>query len=75
VKTGPQFNMENSNPNNDSCDHSELHTPDLSKDNIYLKGGQTMAEALQNYERNNGMNKATTSIAMRMKMNRDAVIN
>jgi hypothetical protein len=39
--------MENNNPNNDSSDHSELQTPDLTTDNIYLKGGQTMAEALQ----------------------------
>jgi hypothetical protein len=45
-KQGSYFNEENFNPNNDSPISSKMHSPDLTKDNIYLKGGNNLAEAL-----------------------------
>lgn len=40
---------------------------EIAKDNIYLKGGSSLADALNAQQKNNGL-----SIAMRMKKNREA---
>jgi len=42
---------------------------DIAKDNIYLKGGSSLAEALIASQKNNN---SGLSIAMRMKKNREA---
>lgn len=43
---------------------------DLKSDNIYLKGGSNMAEAMKSSIANEG-SSGGTSIAMRMKRNRE----
>ena len=50
---------------------------DISNDNIYLKGGQNLAEALNlgKGDPSGSQNtSASSSIAMRMKKNRDAAL-
>ena len=49
----------------DSESASEMQTPDLKKDNIYLNGN-SIAEAIVN-----GKGSEHQSIAMRMKLNRE----
>jgi len=44
----------------------------LKKDNIYLKGGSSIAEALRADNKNN--NAGSNSITMRMKRNREAIV-
>ena len=49
---------------------------ELQADNIYLKGGSNMAEALQRraaYDENGTSGGQPMSIAMRMKRNREAL--
>lgn len=51
----------------------QLHTIDIVKDNIYLKGGNTMAEALLgNSQQITSSGQSSMSIAMRMKKHREA---
>jgi hypothetical protein len=42
------------------------------KDNIYLKGGTTMAEALLGNSQQTNIGSSSMSIAMRMKKHREA---
>jgi hypothetical protein len=54
---------------------SNLSSPDLKKDNIYLKGGNSIAEALLIGRADNSNSNGaagSNSIAMRMKRNREA---
>ena len=47
ISTSDNFvQRENYNPNNDSPLSSYAQTPDLKKDNIYLKGGNNIGEAI-----------------------------
>ena len=63
------FGGENYNPNHDSP--SKINNiNDLTKDNIYLRGGNSMAEALLKTQ-NQGIPNGG-SIAMRMKKNKDS---
>ena len=50
----------------------QLHTIDIVKDNIYLKGGTTMAEALLGNSQQTNIGSSSMSIAMRMKKHREA---
>ena len=47
---------------------------DLEKDNIYLRGGGTMAEALLKTGLSTKPNTESQSIAMRMKRNRESLM-
>ena len=49
-------------------------SPDLRKNNMYLKGGSSIAEALLNEQNTSGEKVAQVSIAMRLKRNRDAAL-
>ena len=62
---------ENYNPNNDSPISSKM-TPDLTKNNIYLKGGNNIGEALR-FDRSDLILKMenSNSIAVRMKLQRE----
>ena len=66
------YGGENFNPNNDSP--AKVKTVnDLTKDNIYLRGGNTMAEAL--YKQNTDSTTHGSSIAMRMKKNKESMFS
>lgn len=47
---------------------------DIEKDNIYLRGGGTMAEALLKTGLSTKPNNDSQSIAMRMKRNRESLM-
>ena len=47
---------------------------DLASDNIYMNGGNSIADALNKQDQKIKVGGASTSIAMRLKKNRDALL-
>lgn len=69
----PKLGNSSHHSHNSSATKGPTQTIDIVKDNIYLKGGTSLAEALLGQQKSSyGTNAQGLSIAMRMKKNREA---